>query len=229
LKGEKGFTLIEMAIVMVLIGLLLGGILKGQELIAAARARNFAAQLDGVKVAYLGFVDRYRALPGDIPTVAANALIHGNPGGCTGGTACNNGLIDADEIYVVWAQLSHAGFIINTYSGSIADTAPSAVNNPGNPFGGYVHLVHDARYDDAADPAQPPVLNIKTGGDVAASVLAELDRKFDDGLPLTGSFRSYGFTAGTVFDGVANCLVGGTPPRWNAAGGTSNCGGALIQ
>ena len=50
---------------LVIIGLLLGGVLKGQELITSARVRNLISQQDGVKAAYFGFLDRYRALPGD--------------------------------------------------------------------------------------------------------------------------------------------------------------------
>ena len=57
---QSGFTLIEIAIVLVIIGLLLGGVLKGQELITSARVRNLIATQDGVKAAYFGFLDRYR-------------------------------------------------------------------------------------------------------------------------------------------------------------------------
>src|SRR5688572_1656622 len=64
-KPQAGFTLIEIAIVLVIIGLLLGGVLKGQELITAARVRNLISNQDGVKAAYFGFLDRFRALPGD--------------------------------------------------------------------------------------------------------------------------------------------------------------------
>ena len=68
IKRESGFTLIEIAIVLVIIGLLLGGVLKGQELITGARVRNLIQQQDGIKAAYFGFLDRYRALPGDYAT-----------------------------------------------------------------------------------------------------------------------------------------------------------------
>ena len=65
LRKQQGFTLIEIAIVLVIIGLLLGGILQGQSLINSARVRNLISQVDGVKAAFYGFQDRYRALPGD--------------------------------------------------------------------------------------------------------------------------------------------------------------------
>lgn len=63
---QSGFTLIELAIVLVVIGLLLGGVLKGAELITGARVRNIANQSSGVQAAYYAFVDRYRRIPGDM-------------------------------------------------------------------------------------------------------------------------------------------------------------------
>src|SRR3569832_2207594 len=71
-RSTRGFTLIEIAIVLVIIGLLLGGVLKGQELITGARVRNLIQQQDGVKAAYFGFLDRYRSLPGDYASAKAN-------------------------------------------------------------------------------------------------------------------------------------------------------------
>ena len=74
-KKQSGFTLVEIAIVLVIIGLLLGGILKGQELITSARVRNLADQNSGIQAAYYGFIDRYRQIPGDMPTATAQAAI----------------------------------------------------------------------------------------------------------------------------------------------------------
>src|SRR6202162_5353761 len=71
-KLSKGFTLIEIAIVLVIIGLLLGGVLKGQELITGARVRNLISQQDGIKAAFFGFQDRFRALPGDYASASTN-------------------------------------------------------------------------------------------------------------------------------------------------------------
>ena len=62
---QKGFTLVEIAIVLVIIGLLLGGILKGQEMIVQAKIKNAMADFSGISAAYHGYQDRYRALPGD--------------------------------------------------------------------------------------------------------------------------------------------------------------------
>ena len=225
---QRGFTLIEVALVLLIAGLVLGMVLKAQELMTTAKVRNIAVMLDGTRVAYLAFMDRYHALPGDVPTAAASRLIPGAPPGCTGGTACGNQQIDDDETYLAWNHLSSAGLIYGRYTGTISDAAPTISNNPRNIFNGYLHLVTDARYDDSANPAQPPVLNIKTGV-LPSRVLAELDRKLDDGHPLTGEFRSSGFAPGTAYDGVMNCHVAGAPVQWNASADLVNCGGAVLQ
>src|SRR5438094_8822899 len=62
---QTGFTLVEIAIVLVIIGLLLGGILKGQEMITQAKIKNVINDFNGIAVAVTSYQDRYRALPGD--------------------------------------------------------------------------------------------------------------------------------------------------------------------
>ena len=119
MRKEQGFTLIEIAIVLVIIGLLLGGVLKGQELIQSARVRNLISHQDGVKAAYFGFLDRYRALPGDYSQAQANIP---NCSGCQQGD--NNGQISsAAESISAWEHLSKAGFITGSYVYSA--TAPT--------------------------------------------------------------------------------------------------------
>ncbi len=237
MKKQKGFTLIEIAIVLVIIGLLLGGVLKGQELINAARVRNIASQLDGVKVAYLGFQDRYRAYPGDVPSAIAQSTIPGtgvNDGCGAVGGFCGNGRIDPAENLVAWNQLSKSGFITGSYAGLVGAVqntfvAPSSATNPTNPFGGFLVLVHDADYGDAANAVPAIVLNAKTGGSMPAAILAELDRKVDDGNAGTGSFR----TTVTYDNQAGGCTVP-NPPVNGAAMAYANvdiksCGGVAIQ
>src|SRR5689334_4060060 len=90
-KLSKGFTLIEIAILRVIIGLLLGGVIKGEELIRAARVRSLISEEQAIKAAFYGFQDRFRALPGDYASASANI-------NC-GGVACvdgdGNGRIEA--------------------------------------------------------------------------------------------------------------------------------------
>src|SRR5512138_2976840 len=90
MRNTKGFTLVEIAIVLVIIGLLLGGILKGQEMITQAKIKNVIADFSGVSAAYHGYQDRYRAIPGDDPNAAtrwavAPAATAGNGNGVVAG------------------------------------------------------------------------------------------------------------------------------------------------
>ena len=222
---------------LVIVGLALGGVMRGQELISAARVRNVASQTEGVKLAYLGFRDRFRHLPGDLPADIANANIPGNPGGC-GPTAktpvfCGNGRIDPAENLVVWAQLSRANFIYGTYDGAVGSSqafavTPATTTNPSNAFGGYLMLVSDSDFGDATTTTPTAMMNIKTGGNVPPSTLAELDRKLDDGLAGAGSYR-----VAPQWDNVtANCYTGslGSPTLgYAAATDTKTCGAAVLQ
>lgn len=70
IKTQKGFTLVELAIVMTIIGLLIGGILKGQELMDNARVSATIAQTKGIEAATTSFRDSYNSMPGDIPNAS---------------------------------------------------------------------------------------------------------------------------------------------------------------
>src|ERR1035437_7630857 len=149
MRKQTGFTLIEIAIVLVIIGLLLGGVLKGQELITSARVRNLISVQDGVKAAFFGFQDRFRAYPGDYLLATTNitgATVNGNGNGRieSAGTCGAIAGCVAYENIGAWDQLSHAGFINGTYTA--AATAADA-NNPQNPYGIYLRLVYDGSTD----------------------------------------------------------------------------------
>ena len=64
---HQGFTLVEIAVVLVIIGLLLGGVLKGQELINSAKVKNVIGEFRNVSTYVFGYQDRFRAMPGDDP------------------------------------------------------------------------------------------------------------------------------------------------------------------
>src|SRR6186997_1871304 len=88
---QSGFTLVEIAIVLVIIGLLLGGILKGQELINSAKVKNLANDFRVIPTYIYAFQDKFKALPGDDANVAAH--VSGATLATTGGTV-GNGVID---------------------------------------------------------------------------------------------------------------------------------------
>ncbi len=79
---QSGFTLIEIAIVLVIIGLLLGGVLKGQELINSAKVKNLANDFRNIPVFIYGYQDKYKAIPGDDANVVTHLGAAATP--CTG-------------------------------------------------------------------------------------------------------------------------------------------------
>jgi prepilin-type N-terminal cleavage/methylation domain-containing protein len=215
-RKQQGFTLIEIAIVLVIIGLLLGGILQGQSLINSARVRNLISQVDGVKAAFYGFQDRYRALPGDF-TQATTQIAGASKDGD------GNGQIDATESIAVWDHLSHAGFITGTYI--YTAPPPSATSNPTNPWNAYLQLIYDNIYADTGTASTRH--NLKTGNQIPVEVITEVDRKVDDGNALRGSIRFSLYNGGAAAPTAANCYTAATGV-WIAAGGEANCGAAFL-
>jgi prepilin-type N-terminal cleavage/methylation domain-containing protein len=238
-RNANGFTLIEIAIVLVIIGLLLGGVLKGQELITGARVRNLISQQDGIKAAFFGFQDRYRALPGDYAAANANianvcATCNGNGNGRieTAATPPSGVTIFAQEQILAWNHLTSAGFLNGSYAAS--GTTPSDSNNAKNPYSTYLQIVYDGIYGIgvAATPSAAKH-NLKTGTQVPVEIIAEVDRKVDDGNPLTGGFQFSLYDGGTgtapILNGAGGCLTAATAPAaWAISGGTTNCGGASL-
>lgn len=231
MRKQSGFTLIEIAIVLVIIGLLLGGVLKGQELITSARVRNIISQQDGIKAAYFGFQDRFRAIPGDYPGAQANANIP-DVAIALGGNG--NGLLEqpngagANESTLAWMHLSHAGFITGNYTMTAVADAPADINTPSNPYNALLQIIHDANYAIVTgDTPATPRLNVKTGNQVPVAIMAEIDRKVDDGNAGRGIFRFSLYNGAAVAPTAANCFTAGTGV-WTATGNESNCGGVNI-
>ncbi len=212
---QSGFTLIEIAIVMVVITLILAGVLKGQALIDSARVRSMATEVTGIRAAWYSFQDRYRSLPGDFPssrTQIDDATVPGN----------GNGKIDdSGERAGVWQQLALAGLIKGDFDGleSSAGTAQDincAVNTcPRNPFNGFYKI----SYGSQAEAAPGPANEIFTGDGVPVNILAQLDNKLDDGKANAGRFRVH-----RAFS--SSCSVDG---EWNVSGGHANCAAVLRE
>lgn len=228
---NQGFTLIEIAIVLVIIGLLLGGILKGQELITSARVRNLIGQQDGIKAAFFGFQDRYRALPGDY-SQASNSIQNINT---TFPNGDGNGQISGtQEPILAWEHLARSGFINGnyTYSATLAET-----NTPRNPYGQYLQLIWDANYVVAGTAINRH--NLKTGSQIPVEIIAEVDRKIDDGIPNTGSLVFSDYNGGgtpLVAPGAPPACMAAPPSpgagsNWNLTGGTTavTCGAATLM
>ncbi len=132
---NSGFTLIEMAIVLVIVGLLIGGVLAGQQLIQSARVRNLISQQDGVKAAFFGFQDRYRALPGDYSRGQPEHQLRRLP--CFNGDG--NGRIEAPSIrrhfheeILAWSHLAAAGFINGSYTMAASNVTTASARQYAN-------------------------------------------------------------------------------------------------
>jgi hypothetical protein len=195
----------EIALVLVIVGLLVGLVLRAWELQVSARVRTLAAASQDIQVAYLGFIDRFHQVPGDWNAAAAGAAI----GTSINGGGNDNGQLDHpagaaaySEVNALWEQMGKAGFISGTYAGTAA-TEPSASNNlaPMNIYNGVIIVGVTDDYQGAARTH----LNVVIGRGLPVGVARELDLKLDDAAPETGSVRaSPADAAVTVFAGTNN-------------------------
>jgi len=214
-KKQGGFTLIEIAIVLVIIGLLLGGVLKGQELINTARVRALNNSVDGITAAWFSFQDRYRAFPGDYLDAKSKVNL---PGALAGGNG--NGLVDTpEERGRVWTHLEAAGYITGGYSGDVVGNTNqydcAATICPDNGFGTGMSIFHGANLLSGGGGVNAHELI--TGQGIPVEVIAELDRKIDDDAPATGVMQlgGAGFTA---------CVTGTAPQQvYNLQNPSDNC------
>ncbi len=216
MKKQQGFTLIEIAIVLVIIGLLTGGVLKGQELIQGAKVSKTISMMNELKTSVFGFQDRYRALPGDMSN--AQQLLGKNAANCR--TSCDDGFIQPwPNTSLVTNHLSAAGFYSGPYNTTEVNKAPTPQNAPTNPWGGAMFVAYSSVFIDHPSLSKRSQNGIFTGGTIPSKVLAEIDRKVDDGKPGTGSFRAaypyYGKT----------CQKNG---QWVIDNGSTNCSGVSL-
>jgi len=182
---QSGFTLVEIAIVLVIIGLLLGGILKGQEMITQAKIKNVVADFSGISAAYYGYQDRYRAIPGDDKD-AATRWSGATAGGGNGQIAGKyNSQTDTDESRMWWDHLRRAGFVagngfaqpFNAVTGMIGVQTGDAATTPATALGGFGGLI------------------ICSAG-LPDKIAIAVDTQMDDGLIGTGTVRGQKHTAG---------------------------------
>ena len=168
--------------------MLLGGVLKGQELITGARVRNLIQQQDGVKAAYFGFLDRFRALPGDYRTPANISIT----GAVSGTREWKRRRRRQDRVRRERAtKTSSLGSTlesgIHQWHLHLCAYNETSARSPSNPYG---HFSTSLRRRLLSTGTATKRHNLKTGGQIASDILAEIDRKVDDGNAGTGSFRA---------------------------------------
>ncbi len=164
--NNKGFTLVEIAIVLVIIGLLIGGVLKGKEMIREAKIKRIVKTADELRVAVMSFYDRYGVYPGDenkdnIPPEDSH---NGN----------GNGKINTtSESKYMFEDLKNAGLISGDFDGT---------NYMQHVFGGDVYV----QYTTVQGARKHWIIFKNIPGDVGRII----DMKYDDGEYNEGSIRA---------------------------------------
>jgi len=190
---HQGFTLVEIAIVLVIIGLLLGGILKGQEIITQAKIKNVIADMSGVSAAMYGYQDRYRALPGDDKN--ATPRWTGASVGDGDGIIVGKWTEATQESTYVWDHLRRAGFLTG---GSGADNPFNAVSgrmgvqtSDGTAPGG-ASFKAGVLSDGAVAPATPTVFTslLLCSANLPDKIALSVDAQMDDGDGKKGNVRA---------------------------------------
>lgn len=178
---ERGFSLVELAIVLTVIAILSVAILRSQTVLDRAAVAEAIAAIKDLRAAVATFRQRYRYLPGDFPVDAAHPEIPGVRGDCRmGGSMAGNGNGDIEspgESMCASEQLIRAGLIRGDPIAPI-ETRLGAVS---------LKRAADAgvSFDD-----QPQIRNVLVFTDVPCDVALEIDRKIDDGLLSKGGVRA---------------------------------------
>jgi prepilin-type N-terminal cleavage/methylation domain-containing protein len=178
-RAQAGFTLVEIAIVLVIIGLLLGGILKGQEMITQAKIKNIVNDFNGLSAAMYSYQDRYRAIPGDDQTASGRwaGAVSGNGNGVIAGLY-NNAITaaptSAQESNTFWWHLRLAGFVPGATTGAAAGTPP---NNAANGIVG------------VQNGAMGFVSNVICTSNLPDKIAIAVDSQMDDGTATSGQVR----------------------------------------
>jgi prepilin-type N-terminal cleavage/methylation domain-containing protein len=190
IRRQAGFTMIEVAAVMVIAGLIYGSVMKNQELVASATAKRLANDFNSVTAAVRTYQGLYQSLPGDDRAVAnhiGGAMQATTPAGSIGNARIDgdwNSLTETDESYLVWQHLRLAR--IATGSTEVPATpAASDSYNPRNGADGRIGVTSDTVFTTGSWPAAMFACASGIDGRLARRV----DQMVDDGNTLSGDVR----------------------------------------
>lgn len=183
-RTQAGFTLVEIAVVLVIVGLLLGGVLKGQELINSAKVKSLINDYRSVSTMIYAYQDRFRFFPGDDPK--ADEHVSGAAVAETPANGQGNGRIEGawdsrtttDESFLVWQHLRGAN--LTTGPTSISDVDAYV---PFNAENGRIGIT-----------GTTPVASLRgaffvCSANISARFARQIDSSMDDGVTNTGNVQ----------------------------------------
>jgi prepilin-type N-terminal cleavage/methylation domain-containing protein len=238
---DHGFTLIELSIVLVIIGLIVGGILVGQDLIKASEVRSTIGQIEKYNSSVNTFRTKYGGIPGDLPAANASAFGLTTRAG-SAGRGDGNGLVDStggtnssevfgQEVGMFWNDLSQANLVDGQFSGVTNEdsAAPLAVITADVPLtfpparlarGNYITVGNNAgiNYYLVMGITSATVASgeYTASANLTPTEAYNMDNKLDDGQPNTGVVQAKGTPAST-----ANFFT--DPSSWAATSAVGNC------
>jgi prepilin-type N-terminal cleavage/methylation domain-containing protein len=220
---NKGFSLVELSVVLVILGLLTGGVLTGQSLIRASELRAITNEFQQYQTAVNTFKNKYFALPGDITNatsfwgdntaVCSDAAIpNGSPGTCNGngngGVFEGGGTSQETEFFMFWQHLSNAGLLEGAFTG-IAGTGSNyhstiGTNIPASKYSGGGWFVgtldrsgdgvwFDGRYGNFFQIGAALANDAPEAYFLTPEAAWNIDKKIDDGKPGKGSVVALGW------------------------------------
>ena len=235
--------MVEIAIVLVIFTLVITGILRGQELINSAKARNLIDQKSSFQTAFIAFSNRYKLTAGDLTATQAS-FVANNIVIPSGATCAGDGVINFDasatcasnpESVLVFQNLTAVNLLSCANCMNVLPSAPNVDATTANTYinsysQSYRFGLVSASNATAGgywldpNPTLMPAKNIlSTGSKITAAILQQVDQKADDGLPQSGLFRQ---STTDSADTTANC-TSNSATAW-ATNGNANCAGAWL-
>jgi prepilin-type N-terminal cleavage/methylation domain-containing protein len=185
MKNDRGFTLVEIAIVLVIIGLLIGGILRGRTFIENAKIKNVVKSAESLTAAIYAYQDRYGFLPGDDNTANARwGAVNGDGGGTFTGTEPQNVCNHLQRAGLVSGSYATGQYIKHKYNGNIQFAYGVIGTHAAQNYMSFINL--PGRAADALDKALDD--GIYNTGNVQSATNYNLGANEDTNIALTAYY-----------------------------------------